>query len=70
MYKPNKSNIAGPLSRLIQETPPQPAAKTTHVEPKAIKLHEISAESMKDDMIQSVKAAIYDDIWNELATPF
>ncbi|XP_055307067.1 uncharacterized protein K02A2.6-like [Sitodiplosis mosellana] len=80
VYKPGKTNIADPLSRLIQETSPQPAVSTksneyvawilSYAEPKAIKLQEILSESTKDVMIQSVKSAIYENVWNESASPF
>lgn len=80
IYKPGKSNIADPLSRLIQETSTKPVTKSksneyvawilSYAEPKAINLQEISTESAKDDTIQAVKAAVYENIWNERALPF
>lgn len=80
IYKPGKSNIADPLSRLAQS--PNYAENvlnisdvyvdwiTNHAEPKAIKLEEISSESAKDAVIQAVKIAIDSKTWDGLSKPF
>lgn len=80
IYKPGKTNIADPLSRLLQETTSKPGFNTkaneyvawllSYAVPKAIDLQEISAESVKDDVIQTVKMAIYGNVWGESASAF
>lgn len=73
VYKPGKTNIADPLSRLIKQinTQTNESSATEHyiqwilsyAEPKAIKLNEIGAHSDKDDEILAVKIAIETDEW-------
>lgn len=73
VYKPGKTNIADPLSRLIKQinTQTNESSATEHyiqwilsyAEPKAIKLNEIEAHSDKDDEILAVKIAIETDEW-------
>lgn len=77
VYKPGKSNIADPLSRLVvHEVTKHPDTDAyvrwivTHAEPKALKLQEISAASTKDLTIQAVRKALKENIWNESAKPF
>lgn len=77
LYKPGKSNIADPLSRLltVTTTPSETSLNVehyinwivTHSEPKAIKLEEIIAASIVDDEIKAVKKAIHTGEWSEQA---
>lgn len=74
IYKPGRTNVADPLSRLISTS--QHQKETTEVddnfvnwivsyaEPKAVKLNEIAEESQKDEGIQAVKVAIHNGEWN------
>lgn len=78
VYKPGKTNIADPLSRLIFN---EPAAVNksnateqyirwilSYAEPKAIKLQEIEAISATDEEIQMIKKALNNNEWpGELA---
>lgn len=77
IYKPGKTNIADPLSRLVKWSNVQSDNSDTyvnwiisHAEPKAIKIEEISEESAKDETIQAVRNGIYENNWTDLATPF
>lgn len=82
IYKPGKSNIADPLSRLVEwsklnETAPQSKYSNqyvnwivTHMEPKAMKLDDIGKASDADDTIQAVKNGIYNGIWTEATSSF
>lgn len=84
IYKPGKSNIADPLSRLVvHSSVSKTAASSSHndsekyinwiisqAEPKAIKLEEISSESIKDKAIQAAKIGFSNQIWNDLSKPF
>lgn len=78
IYKPGKTNIADPLSRLLQETSLALNTRSneyvswilSHIEPKAIKLEEISDESAKDNVILAVKRAIYKNEWSEATKPY
>lgn len=82
VFKPGKTNIADPLSRLI----PEATGKTNtvsdddetyinwivmHSTPKAIKTEHITSESLNDKTIQAVKRAIHNNDWTDkLTTPF
>lgn len=81
IYKPGKSNIADPLSRLVNwpelsENRAKSLADeyvnwiVTHAEPKAVKLEEIEQASRDDQAIQAVKRGIFDEIWDEISMPF
>lgn len=77
IYKPGKSNIADPLSRLVVHEPTNhPDTDSyvrwiiTHAEPKAMKLEEISLASNNDTSIQAVRSALEGNTWTELAKPF
>lgn len=79
IYKPGKTNIADPLSRLVVYQDKTISANKSEqyvdwvaaqAEPKAIKLNEISSESLKDQGIQMVKGALNDQNWVGLAKPF
>lgn len=71
VYKPGKTNIADPLSRLIptDTTATNKTSATeqyiqwilTYAEPKAIKLQEIETISAQDEEIQSIKRALNAD---------
>lgn len=75
IYKPGKTNIADPLSRLAitTETPTVFDEGAEHyvnwvaatATPIAIKMNEIENESMSDGEIQALKTAIYNDVWSE-----
>lgn len=77
VYKPGKTNIADPLSRLcvarVNNTGKNDDAYvkwiTTYAEPKAIKLEQINAESAKDTTILAVKQAMENKTWSD-ATKF
>lgn len=79
IYKPGKSNIADPLSRLVTES----AGKTFdevsehHVNaiveasaPVAIKITEIEEHTINDAEIQAVKKGIYENKWTEEAAAY
>lgn len=80
VYKPGKTNIADPLSRLFKQVgAPLKATNDTEkyihwivsfAEPKAIKIDEIDELSTQDDEIQAVKLAITNDQWTEKAKAF
>ncbi|XP_055306964.1 uncharacterized protein K02A2.6-like [Sitodiplosis mosellana] len=81
IYKPGKTNIADPLSRLLRqmnipairdsdETEQYIRWIVAHAEPKAIKLDEISEASMNDSEIQAVKEALYEGEWSNSASAF
>lgn len=81
IYKPGKSNIADPLSRLLSdlstETPFDAHTEyyvdwiVSHAEPKALKLNEIEDETVKDESIQAVKRALSSNKWEDDASkPF
>lgn len=80
VYKPGKSNIADPLSRLLQiptlETSAMCRKAINYVnwvvekaEPKAMKLTEIDEQSKIDESVQAVKKALNSDEWADLAIP-
>lgn len=77
VYKPGKSNIADPLSRLLskQTAADDRFSRTTaeyinwiidHAEPKAVKIKEIEEESKRDPAICAMKDAVYNNDWSEL----
>lgn len=80
IYKPGKTNIADPLSRLLIDT--NEKADTTnkteeyirwimsYAEPKAITLLEIEELSLGDDEIQAVKKALNENEWTGKASLF
>lgn len=78
LYKPGKSNITDPLSRLltVTTTPSETSLNVehyinwivTHSEPKAIKLEEIIAASIVDDEIKAVKKAIHTGEYTQVRT--
>lgn len=80
IYKPGKTNIADPLSRLAIDTSTCENRMNmsdhyinlilTHSEPKAITLREISEMSSTDECIQAVKKAIFEGVWAEVASPY
>lgn len=80
VYKPGKSNIADPLSRLIPESVLKTEPRRTgdeyiqwllsYAEPKAIKLTEIERNSSESDEIKAVRQAKYNAVWNEITKPF
>lgn len=77
IYKPGKSNIVDPLSRLVkyQEDTTEGTDEyvswiTAYSEPKAIKFNEISSESKIDESIQAVKRALNDHPWNDQSKLF
>ncbi|XP_055839723.1 uncharacterized protein K02A2.6-like [Episyrphus balteatus] len=73
IYKPGKSNIADPLSRLIKQVHMKLDESTdteeyikwimSYAEPKAIKLKEIEEKSETDIEIQAVKKAMAEGSW-------
>lgn len=73
IYKPGKTNIADPLSRLcISESVCEPKGDEEYVHqvveqarPKAIALEDITQASLNDREISNVKKAIYENIWEE-----
>lgn len=76
IYRPGKSNIADPLSRLciIEECNSKPFDElaehyvnwvVSNAMPVAIKLSEIQSKSAADEVIQAVKAGMSDNIWTE-----
>lgn len=80
IYKPGKSNIADPLSRLVV-THGQPVCFDDNTEPyvnhiaalstpTAIKFGEINEMSLMDEEIQAVKASLATNQWNGKARPF
>lgn len=80
IYKPGKSNIADPLSRLIEQTNAAIDADNpteqyirwilSYSELKAISLEEIEEQSASDDEIKAVRKSIEDDVWPEAAMPY
>lgn len=72
IYKPGKSNIADPLSRLVEWQDNQNKDSDvyvkwiiSHAEPKAIKIEQIESESAEDKVIQSVKTALDENSWGD-----
>lgn len=78
IYKPGKTNIADPLSRLCvsknedggKDVDTYVKWITTYAEPKAIKLDEISAESATDETINAVKKAMDTKTWSDSVKTF
>lgn len=80
IYKPGKSNIADPLSRLLKESAEQPDANNateeyvewivSYAEPKAIKNEEIEEVSLQDTEIQAVKMAMDNNQWADAASAY
>lgn len=81
VYRPGKSNIADPLSRLaITERCNSRSFDeleehyvnwvVTSSAPVAIKLAEIELQSTADETIQAVSCGIYDSVWSDAAMPF
>lgn len=80
IYKPGKTNIADPLSRLIKSTEVKADTNNTtekyirwilsYAEPKAIKLDEIEEKSASDKEIQAVKVSIDRNEWHDTTLPF
>lgn len=83
IYKPGKSNIADPLSRLLKI--PSTTSETNileqeaeeyvnwiieKAEPKAMKLIEIEEQSKIDETIREIKQALDSDEWSNLTTPY
>lgn len=76
VYKPGKTNIADPLSRLIKpndndnvnnkhnnKTEQYIQWILSYAEPKAIKLKEIETSSVEDEEIQRIKKALNENVW-------
>lgn len=70
IYKPGKTNIADPLSRLLKSIQTESNGTEeyirwimSHAEPKAIKLDEIEECSRSDSEIQAVRKALNKNIW-------
>lgn len=82
IYKPGKSNIADPLSRLActdtlnevnlcKKTSEYVNWVITKAEPKAIKINEIESESAKDSAICAMKKALFENDWSsKLTAPY
>lgn len=81
VYRPGKSNIADPLSRLaITDTitgksldeyaEHYVAWVVSNALPVALKITEIEQASEADNIIQSVRLGIEQDVWSEEAAPF
>lgn len=80
VYKPGKTNIADPLSRLPDFEPTNESfdeitehhvnSITTFAAPVAIQLKDIEECSLADATIKAVKDALYHNKWSELAKPF
>lgn len=72
IYRPGKSNIADPISRLCQIAPTRPFDSenyinqiVTYSRPVAVSLNEIEASSSKDDEVSKVKRGIFNEDWHE-----
>lgn len=81
IYKPGKSNIADPLSRLacpvsaVEENLCSQATEYVNwivakAEPKAVKINEIESESAKDPAICAMRKALYENTWDDLTAPY
>lgn len=83
IYQPGKSNIADPLSRLLQHTNETRSCTTfdegsehyvnwvaTTAKPVALKMDEIIKESVNDEEIKAVRMGVYKQQWTELASPY
>lgn len=70
IYKPGKTNIADPLSRLCKEPPTIPKAEENYIHhvveslrPIAVSMKEITDCSAQDPEILKVKEGLYNDSW-------
>lgn len=80
IFKPGKTNIADPLSRLLKQIDTQTNASeeieeyirwiVSYAEPKAIKIDEINEFSARNDAILAVKTALNGNQWLEKAIAF
>lgn len=80
IYKPGKTNIADPLSRLLQQIDGERIDLNvadeyirwivSYAEPKAIKIEEIDEISVQDEEIQAVKTALNNNQWIDKASPY
>lgn len=77
VYKPGKSNIADPLSRLCKIGGSTPYNNEDYVQqiveyarPKAVTLSEINEHSSTDSEIQNVKQGVFQNIWNDTVLNF
>lgn len=80
IFKPGKTNIADPLSRLLKQIDTQTNASeeieeyirwiVSYAEPKAIKIDEINEFSARNDEILAVKTALNGNQWLEKAIAF
>lgn len=81
VYRPGKSNIADPLSRLAVTKIASESSFNEQAEhyvnwvvsnatPVAIKLTEVEQKSEMDDTIKAVKIGLYENIWSESAMVF
>lgn len=80
IYKPGKTNIADPLSRLLKSAGSQKEPNNdteeyiqwivSYAEPKAIKTNEIETVSQQDNEIQAVKNAMDTNEWTGKALAF
>lgn len=77
IYRPGKSNIADPLSRLCANVESVPFEKDEHVRqiienstPVAIGLSEIQQLSKNDEEILQVKEGLYKDLWSGSANSY
>lgn len=74
IYKPGKTNIADPLSRLCTHTELPPTGEDAHVHqiveqsrPQAVTMTDIKEVSGTDQEIKDVKKGLYEHEWTELA---
>lgn len=80
IYKPGKTNIADPLSRLLRKVSEQSGTSdgteeyiqwiVSYAEPKAITIGEIEECSTNDEEINAVKSALTNGNWTEKASAF
>ncbi|XP_053607193.1 uncharacterized protein K02A2.6-like [Plodia interpunctella] len=77
VYKPGKTNIADPLSRLLKLPTILPTTKEDHIHqiveytrPVAVSMRELLHYSREDNEIKSVKEAIYNNKWGDEAKSF
>nr|CAH7764203.1 unnamed protein product [Callosobruchus chinensis] len=77
IYRPGKSNIADPLSRLCTNVKSAPFEKDEHVRrivessmPVAVSLSEIQQLSKTDEEILQVKEGLYKDVWSGSANSY
>lgn len=81
IYRPGKSNIADPLSRLVVTSEPGSKAfedftehyvqwVATNATPVALKMTEIEKESQTDKSIQAVSIGLQEGVWTEDSASF